>query len=92
MKIAEMRSSIDAENKRKGHPELPSTAPSWVIRAIYERRNGLPLTELPADALNRSDEGRKARLQRALDEIAADKPTDTMKRLRSRYANLFDSN
>jgi len=88
MQVAEMRSSIDTENKQKGRPELPSTAPAWVVRSIYERRHGLPLTALPADVLNRADEARRARLQRALDEIAAEESAE-VRRLRDRYTNLF---
>jgi len=47
MQIIEMRNSVDAENLRKGAPVLPESAPDWVVRGIYEKRNGLPLTLLP---------------------------------------------
>jgi hypothetical protein len=49
MGIQEMRSSINAENIKKNGPELPPSAPDWVVRGIFERRNNLPLTPLPAE-------------------------------------------
>ena len=89
MQVPEMRSVINTENRSKGRPELPSTAPDWVIRGIYERRNNLPLSPLPEDLLKRANASREARLQRAVDAIAADESA-RMKRLRDRYSNLFD--
>lgn len=53
MGIQEMRSSINAENGKKNCPELPPTTPDWVIRGIFEKRNGLPISELPAQVRNK---------------------------------------
>jgi hypothetical protein len=48
MQIREMRASIDQQNVRKGLPPLPDNAPDWVVKRMYEQRNNLPLTPLPA--------------------------------------------
>jgi hypothetical protein len=47
MSIKEMRSSLDAKFAAAGG--IPTTAPDWVVRGIYEKVNGLPLTQLPAN-------------------------------------------
>jgi hypothetical protein len=49
MGIPEMRSSIDKGNAAKNLPALPPTAPDWVVRGVYECRNGLQLTPLPEE-------------------------------------------
>jgi hypothetical protein len=43
MKISEMRSSLNA-TFAGGFPEF---APDWVVRGVYEKSHGLPLTPLP---------------------------------------------
>jgi hypothetical protein len=86
MQVIEMRSALNAESRKHTGEDLPESMPDWAVRHAFERRNGLTLTVLPADVLKRADANRKARLQHALDENR----TDAMKRLRSRYANLFD--
>jgi hypothetical protein len=91
MQVSEMRSALNLESKKRTGKDLPETMPDWAVRHAYERRNGLPLTALPADVLKRVDANRQARLQRAVDAIAADESA-RMKRLRNRYANLFDTN
>jgi hypothetical protein len=48
MQIAEMRSSLEADyaKRAKFGDQFPAM-PAWVVRNIFERRNGLPLTPLP---------------------------------------------
>jgi hypothetical protein len=92
MQISEMRSALNIESKKRTGEDLPPSMPDWAVRHAYERRNGLQLTPLPADVLKRADASRQARLQRAVDAIAANESGQTMKRLRNRYANLFDTN
>lgn len=104
MKIAEMRSVVNEQNVRKGFSELPDTFPDWCIRNIYERRNGLPQTELPAEVRKKmtslasftrsgnSDATRKAQATALLAEIAAEQSAADMaevERLKLRYQNLF---
>jgi len=53
--LAEMRKFCDETTKRPvtGNKEKGSTfrnAPAWVVRRIYELRQNLPLTPLPAEA------------------------------------------
>jgi hypothetical protein len=43
MQIAEMRSALEADYAKGRTGQFPN-APDWVVRGIYERRNGLPLT------------------------------------------------
>ncbi len=62
MLVAEMRSSINEQNRKKQHEPLPESAPDWVIRGIYERRNGMELTPVPAEVV-REAEHRSARLR-----------------------------
>jgi hypothetical protein len=49
MQIQEMRSAISAQNLGSGHVELPSSMPDWAVRRVFEKRNGLPLSALPAN-------------------------------------------
>jgi hypothetical protein len=53
--IKEMRSSLNAQFSVTGG--IPDTAPDWVVRGIFEKVNGLPLTPLPAGlrAITKSD-------------------------------------
>lgn len=53
MGIPEMRSSIDKGNAAKNLPALPPTMPDWVVLNIFERRNNLPLSPLPAEVRNK---------------------------------------
>jgi hypothetical protein len=46
MKIAEMRSALDLTMQGMGG--FPPSAPDWVVRGVYEKSQGLPLTPLPA--------------------------------------------
>jgi hypothetical protein len=92
MQISEMRSALNIESKKRTGEDLPPSMPDWAVRHAYERRNGLQLTPLPADVLKRADASRQARLQRALDAVATGSSAQTMKRLRDRYANLFETN
>jgi hypothetical protein len=47
MQIAEMRSALEADhNTTLG--ALPAM-PAWVVRRVFEKRNGLPLTSLPRE-------------------------------------------
>ncbi len=45
MKIAEMRSALEA-NHNKNLGALPAM-PAWAVRRIFEKRSGLSLTPLP---------------------------------------------
>ena len=49
MQIQEMRSAISAQNLGSGHVELPSSMPDWAVKRLFENRNGLPLSALPAN-------------------------------------------
>jgi hypothetical protein len=73
MQIIEMRNSVDLENLRKGAEALPESAPDWVVRGIYERRNKLSLTPLPQGLEVRSmasfaDSGRAQRAKAVVRE------------------------
>jgi hypothetical protein len=48
MNIAEMRSALDSRSVAQGLGGFPSSAPDWVVRGVYEKSQGLPLTPLPA--------------------------------------------
>ncbi len=45
--VLEMRSSLEADHARRGMGELPNM-PAWAVRRVFEKRNGLTLTPLPA--------------------------------------------
>jgi hypothetical protein len=47
MHINEMRSSLEADHAKRGMGELPNM-PAWAVRRVFEKRNGLSLTPLPA--------------------------------------------
>jgi hypothetical protein len=75
--VAEMRSVLDMQNVKKGLPTLPDTMPDFIIRNIFERRNNLPQTPLPADFLKKTSKyktaaTRKAQAERLLADIAAE--------------------
>jgi hypothetical protein len=77
MKIAEMRSSLDLANLKKGLPTLPESMPDFIVRNLFERRNGLAITPLPAEFLKKTSkfktvESRKAQADRLLAEISAE--------------------
>jgi hypothetical protein len=91
--VREMRSVLDAQNATKGLPALPTSMPDFIIRHIFERRNNLPLTPLPAEFLKKISKHktaatRKAQVEKMLAGIAAEEAADT-ERLRLRYKNLF---
>ena len=46
MKISEMRSALNATFRGMGG--FPEFAPEWVVRGVYEKSHGLPLTPMPA--------------------------------------------
>jgi hypothetical protein len=71
MGILEMRSSIDKGNAAKNLPALPPTAPDWVVRGVYEKRNNLPLTPLPAEVRSKV-----VKLASAVRGIVAPKTTE----------------
>ena len=48
MNIREMRTALDKQNRDKGFSSLPATMPDWVVKHTYEKRNGLPLSPIPA--------------------------------------------
>jgi hypothetical protein len=90
MNIKEMRLSLN--NKSAG--AVPDTAPDWVVRGIYEKVNGLPLTPIPAGlrAIKNGAELRSfvTQAKRAPAKIMENTPTADaeMERLRLRYRNL----
>jgi hypothetical protein len=79
----EMRSVLDAQNLAKGLPTLPETIPDFVVRNIFERRNKLPLTPLPAAFLNKTSKHktaatRKAQVERLMAEITQEQDADLL--------------
>jgi hypothetical protein len=89
MKVAEMRSALNVQNAKKGLPELPDTFPDWCIRSIFEKRNGLPETELPAEVRKKMkslaelniighSETRQQKAARLMAEIAAEGDADLL--------------
>lgn len=56
LEVPEMRSAINAENRKKRREELPESMPDWAVRGIYERRNGLELTPVPAEVLRQAEQ------------------------------------
>lgn len=100
MNISEMRSALNAQNIRKGCPEIPDTFPDWVVRSIYEKRNNLPQTALPLEVRKKMkslaelniighSETRQQRVARVMAEIADAEEAEEMERLKLRYQNLF---
>jgi hypothetical protein len=72
------------------------------VKSIYERRNGLPLSPLPAEVRKKMETRqanisgevavRKLRAQKVLAEIAAEQSAEEaadVERLKLRYQNLF---
>jgi hypothetical protein len=47
MQIAEMRSALETDHAKRGMGAFPNM-PAWVVRRVFEKRNGLTLTPLPA--------------------------------------------
>jgi hypothetical protein len=45
MEIEKMRSRLETRFAKIGG--FPDTAPDWVVRGVYEKSEGLPLTPLP---------------------------------------------
>jgi hypothetical protein len=81
--FAEMRSLLNEQNAGKGLPSLPDTFPDWCVRSIFEKRNNLPQTELPAEVRKKMkrlselniighSETRQQKSARLMAEIAAD--------------------
>ena len=97
MGILEMRSSLNEQNKEKNIPTLPHTTPDWVVCSIYEKRNGLTLTPLPAEVrkkfeerqsgINGDTEMRRRKAAQLLAEIAAE--GDEELRLRAQASLLL---
>jgi hypothetical protein len=86
--IAEIRSSLDAGNKKKGLPSLPDSFPDWAVRHIYERRNGLELTPVPAEVIREAEQrSAKRRAERAKAAIA-DSGTDAKEEADRELARL----
>ncbi len=71
MLVAEMRSAINKQNQEKKREELPDSFPDWAVRSIYERRNGLELTPVPAEVIRAAEQrSAKWRAERAKAVIA----------------------
>ncbi len=47
MQIREMRSALETDHAKRGMGELPNM-PAWAVRRVFEKRNRLALTPLPA--------------------------------------------
>jgi hypothetical protein len=48
LNIVEIRSGLDKMSAMKGFGSFPASAPDWVVRGVYEKSEGLPLSPLPA--------------------------------------------
>jgi hypothetical protein len=71
MQIAEMRSALNKQNQEKRREEIPDSFPDWAVRHIYERRNGLELTPVPAEVIREAEQrSAKWRAERAKAVIA----------------------
>jgi hypothetical protein len=62
VELAEMRTFLEETTARsaKGNKERGSkfrNAPAWVVRRVYEIRQGLTLTPLPAEAYKNANHG-----------------------------------
>lgn len=90
MQIREMRSALNAGNLGKGMSELPETMPDWVVRSIYERRNRLPRTKLPAgiEVKSLSRIMVTSRAQRPKAVVVTDEADRDLARLRLAVARL----
>ena len=84
MQIAEMRSALEADHAKSGMGELPKM-PAWAIRRVFEKRNGLTLTPLPAGMEVRSASSIMATARRnsapAVPAVVDDDPDDQKKKL-----------
>jgi hypothetical protein len=55
MQIAEMRSALESDySKQAKYGEQFPSMPSWAIRRIYEKRNGMSISPLPSGITVRS--------------------------------------
>jgi len=87
MQIQEMRSALEADHAKSGMGELP-TMPAWAIRRVFEKRNGLKLTPLPAGMEVRSARSILATARRsnapAKPTVVDDDPNGEKEKLRIR--------
>lgn len=80
MQIAEMRTALDTQNQKEGRgkfPPLPESFPDWAVRHMYERRNGLELTPLPPEVIQRAANLRTERAKAAIADSGTARTIDT---------------
>ena len=94
MRVEEMRSSLETDyNKNAKFGDQFPQMPDWAVRRIFEKRNRLPLTPLPAGMEGRSASSIVATARRnsapAFPVVAVDDdPTGEKEKIRLRLEAL----